>query len=111
LRTAGIDPERALPSESAIRRTLALLDPAELDTRVAAWTAMRAGTVAGRRVTAIDGKTMRGARHGDTAASHLVVALDHATGTVLGQLQIGRRATKSPRCVTCWPRWTLPVSS
>jgi hypothetical protein len=48
------------------------------------WTRTR--VVAGRRVIAIDGKTVRGARTATTTAPHLVSAFDHVTATVLGQL-------------------------
>jgi len=58
----GISPDQALPSESTIRRTLARLDADDLDARPAGWMATRVGHLAGRRVIAFDGKTMRGAR-------------------------------------------------
>lgn len=49
-------------SESAIRRTFARLDATVLDSVLAAWLWTRTRTVGARRVIAIDGKTVRGAR-------------------------------------------------
>jgi len=91
----GIDPHVVLPSESTIRRTLAVVDADGLDRTVAAWMATRVGDVAGRRVIAVDGKTMRGARH-EGPAPHLVAALDHATGAVLGQLAVAANSNEIP---------------
>lgn len=88
-----------LPSESTIRRTLAMVDADGFDRAIAAWMAVRVGDIAGRRVIAIDGKTMRGARH-DGAAPHLVAALDHAAGAVLVSSRPPRRATRSRRCAS-----------
>jgi len=48
-------------------------------------------------VIAIDGKTIRGARRRDQGAPHLVAALDHASGTVLGQCLHGVAAAKRSR--------------
>ena len=55
----GIAADQAMPSESTMRRTLALLDANDLDARLAGWMATRVGHLAGRRVIAVDGKTMR----------------------------------------------------
>jgi predicted transposase YbfD/YdcC len=52
--------------------------------------------VGGRRVIAIDGKTVRGARTATGAAPHLVSAFDHATGTVLGQLATAATSNEIP---------------
>ena len=71
----GLEEGRALPSESTIRRVLKDLDPAGLDARLTSWLCTRTGTIGGRRVIAVDGKTMRGARTGDNPAPHLLAAL------------------------------------
>lgn len=84
-----------LPSESTIRRTLALVDADAFDRAVAAWMAVKVGQIGGRRVIAIDGKTMRGARR-DGGAPHLVAALDHGTGAVLGQLAAAAKSDEIP---------------
>jgi predicted transposase YbfD/YdcC len=91
----GIDPNRALPSESTIRRTLAQVDADDLDARMAGWMATRVGELAGRRVIALDGKTMRGART-HAGAPHLVAAFDHTAGAVLGQLAVTAKSNEIP---------------
>lgn len=74
--------------ESTFRRLFAGLDAGRLDQILGLWATTRAGTVQGRRVIAVDGKSVRGAREpGGRVAPHLVAALDAATGLVLGQEQ------------------------
>jgi predicted transposase YbfD/YdcC len=90
------------PSETAIRRAFARLDAARLDAILAAWMWTRTHVVDQRRVIAIDGKTIRGARTKDasgntiTAAPHLVAAYDHGSGTVLGQLAVTAKSNEIP---------------
>ena len=80
LEALGLQVGQALPSESTIRRVLQDLDPTDLDTHVRSWFCTRTGTITGRTVIAVDGKTMRGARTGKDPAPHLLAALDQATG-------------------------------
>ncbi|WP_245880420.1 transposase family protein [Streptomyces zhaozhouensis] len=54
--------------ESTLRRLFARLDADLLDAVLGAWAVTRAAVVAGRRVIAIDGKTVRGARSGQQSA-------------------------------------------
>jgi predicted transposase YbfD/YdcC len=75
--------ERVAPSETAIRRVLQAIDPHLLDRTVSGWLATRATAL--RPAIAVDGKTARGARTGDGRALHLLAALDHSDGIVLGQ--------------------------
>ena len=56
----------------------------------------RTGTVEGRTVIAVDGKTMRGARLGQASAPHLLSALDHATGAVLTQARVADKSNEIP---------------
>lgn len=91
----GIDPGQALLSESRMRRTLAQLDAEDLDARLAGWMATRVGVLAGQRVIALDGKTMRGARAA-AGAPHLVAAFDHAAGVVVGQLAVTAKSNEIP---------------
>ncbi|MEK8225020.1 hypothetical protein NKG05_00930 [Oerskovia sp. M15] len=72
--------------ESTFRRLFAVLDADLLDRLLGGWAASRTGTVEGRQVIAIDGKTVRGARTRARAAPHLVAALAHGNGLVLGQV-------------------------
>jgi len=88
------------PSESAIRRAFARLDAAKLDAILAAWLWTRTAVVGQRRVIAIDGKTVRGARTRDTSAPHLVAAFDHDSGAVLGQLAVTAKSNEIPAART-----------
>jgi len=98
---------RRVPSESAIRRTLARLDAAALDTVLGAWLWTRSHTAGGRRVIALDGKTVRGARTRDRAAPHLVAAFDHHTGAVLGQLAVAAKSNEIPAVRTLLANFDL----
>lgn len=84
------------PVESTLRKLFARLDAAALDRQLAvlAWTRTR--HIEGRRVIAIDGKTVRGARTKAASAPHLVAALDHATGVVLGQNAVVTKSNEIP---------------
>jgi predicted transposase YbfD/YdcC len=112
--------DRVLPCEATLRRCLQATDPAALDAAVAGWAvgqltaqqALAAGAnVAlvsadpGRRVIAIDGKTLRGSAPRATpeqvaaaarggGRTHLVAAYDHASGVTLGQVACSPEAGK-----------------
>ena len=89
----------AAPEESRLRKLFARLDADALDRVLGAWWWTRTSVVDGRRVIAIDGKTVRGARtRPDGAAPHLVAAFDHAAGVVLGQLAVAAKSNEIP-CV------------
>ena len=96
LRSLGLEEGQALPSESTIRRVLQDLEPAGLDAHLASWLWTRTATINGRRVIAVDGKTMRGARVGEDPAPHLLAALDHATGAVLTQERVAGKTNEIP---------------
>ena len=103
----GLETGQALPSESTIRRVLQDLDPTNLDTHVRSWLCTRSGTIEGRTVIAVDGKTMRGARQGQVPAPHLLAALDHATGAVLTQARVADKSNqRSPRSGSFSNPWT-----
>ena len=95
----GLTRPRA-PDASTFRRVLGRLDAVVLDAVVGAFVWTRTATVDGRRVIALDGKTVRGARTtteaGTDHAPHLVAAFDHASGTVLGQLAIAAKSNEIP---------------
>lgn len=86
---ARLEIYRSAPSESAIRRVLQAIDPHLLDRTVSGWLAAHAGVGASGcqrwQAIAVDGKTVRGARIGRGRAVHLLAALDHTDGVVLGQ--------------------------
>ncbi len=50
----------------------------------------------GRRVIALDGKSLRGARDGAGNLTHLLSALCQQSGTVLGQLSVGAKTNEVP---------------
>jgi predicted transposase YbfD/YdcC len=77
--------ERVPPSETAIRRLLQTIDPDLLNRTVCGWLAARASCRERWPAFAIDGKAARGARIAGGRAVHLLAALDHADGVVLGQ--------------------------
>ncbi|MGL4178820.1 MAG: ISAs1 family transposase [Dermatophilaceae bacterium] len=88
----------ARPTESTIRRVFARIDADHLDRVLAAWMWTRIGVIQGRRVIAIDNKTVRGAKIRGGTAPHLVAVLDHALGVVLGQLAVAAKSNEIP-CV------------
>jgi predicted transposase YbfD/YdcC len=88
--------EGAVPSEPTIRRLVAALDAAFLSALFGAWAALRWEVVGGRKVVAIDGKTVRGAKNGPGGAPHLVAALTHGSGLVVGQVKVGAKTNEIP---------------
>jgi hypothetical protein len=87
------------PTESTIRRAFARLDADRLDRALGAYLWTRTRVAEGRRVIAIDGKTVRGARscgRENQAAPHLVAAFDQSSGAVLGQLAVAARSNEIP---------------
>jgi predicted transposase YbfD/YdcC len=92
----GFQERRRAPNESVFRRLFARLDPETLDAVIGAWMWTATRLVEGRRVIAVDGKTVRGARTGGAAAPHLVAAFDHAAGVVLGQVAVAAKTNEIP---------------
>ena len=84
------------PDESTFRRVFARVDADALAAAIGAWLWTRTTVLEGRRVISLDGKTVRGARSRNRDAPHLVAALDHATGTVLGQLAVSAKSNEIP---------------
>jgi predicted transposase YbfD/YdcC len=87
----------AVPSESTFRRTLQRLDAGAFDDLAGAW-AQQATLPGpgGRRVIAVDGKTLRGSASGGEPGDHLLAALDHGHGAVLGQVEVGAKTNEIP---------------
>jgi predicted transposase YbfD/YdcC len=88
--------ERGEVDESTLRRLFAPLDACHLDAVLGSWAAARTSLLAGRRVIAIDGKTVQGARGGSSQAPHLVAALAHGSGAVLGQVTVREKSNEIP---------------
>jgi len=87
------------PSESTIRRTLGRLDAAVLDQVIGTWSWLRSRVVDGYRVVAVDGKTLRGAKDAAGHLTHLLAVLDHSSGVVLGQVEVGPKTNEIPLIV------------
>ncbi|WP_198946381.1 ISAs1 family transposase [Pseudofrankia asymbiotica] len=86
-----------VPDESTFRRVFAALDADALDTALGAWAAAATTPPAGtRRRLAVDGKTLRGSRTGDVPGRHLLAALDHVSGVVLGQVAVDAKSNEIP---------------
>ena len=109
LEALGVPADKPIPSGSTIRRVLAAIDPHTLDRLIAAWMCVRVGARESRRVIAVDGKTMRGARPRaskknqgpdnsprNLRAPHLLAAPDQATGTVVAQEAVTVRSNEIP---------------
>ena len=84
------------PGESTIRRAFARLEADTLDLVLGAYLWTRTSVAGGRRVIALDGKTVRGARTKNKAAPHLVAAYDHGAGAVLGQIAVAAKSNEIP---------------
>lgn len=85
-----------VPSESAIRLAIGRVDGGVLDRVLGAHLAATATPPGQRLQVALDGKTVRGARNGDTVAPHLVAAITHDGATVLGQRRIDSKSNEIP---------------
>ncbi|WP_338672627.1 ISAs1 family transposase [Streptomyces sp. SCSIO 30461] len=94
-------PGRILPAETTVRRLRARIDGDALDRAVGRWLADRRPKepgAAGLRGLAVDGKSLRGAAKARGRKIHLLAALDHTTGLVLAQLDVGEKTNE----ITCF---------
>ena len=96
--TTPLFPAGLVPSLSTIHRVIAKIDPVALDNAVNDWVRAltREQARGGNLVIAIDGKEARGAKNGGARRVFLMAALDHATGTVIGQESIGAKTNEIP---------------
>ena len=84
----------AAPEESTLRKLFARVDAGAWDRVIGALIWTRTARVDGRRVIAIDGKTVRGAKRADGRAPHLVAALDHRVGAVVEQMAVDAKSNE-----------------
>lgn len=86
--------KQGIAPAQTLKRTLARLDPRQLETAFAAWVKGLAGRIRG--VVAIDGKTVRGSRKDadGTGALHLVQAWAHEAGLVLAQRAVDAKSNE-----------------
>jgi predicted transposase YbfD/YdcC len=87
---------RGPAEESTFRRAFALVSADVLDRVLGAWLHTRAVQSGGRLVIAVDGKAVRGAKGKDGKAPHLVAALAHGIGAVLGQVAVQEKSNEIP---------------
>ncbi|MGM9470155.1 ISAs1 family transposase [Streptomyces murinus] len=91
---------RVAPSESTVRRTLQSIDGHAFDQAVYGWLAEQAEKSAPstgmRSAIAVDGKTLRGACT-DSGQVHLMAALGHDDGLVLGQVDVDGKTNEITR--------------
>jgi predicted transposase YbfD/YdcC len=87
---------RGAAEESTFRRAFALVSPDVLDRVLGAWLWTRAVRAGGRLVIAAGGKTVRGAKNKAGKAPHLVAALAHGIGAVLGQVAADEKSNEIP---------------
>jgi len=93
---AGLGAARGPADESTFRRAFALVSADALDRVLGAWLWTRAVQAGGRLVIAVDGKAVRGAKDKDGKAPHLVAALAHGIGAVLGQVAVDAKSNEIP---------------
>lgn len=87
-----------VPSESTFRRVLQRLDADRFDALLGGWAERRTRPQAGRRRhLAVDGKTVRGSAGPHRPARHLLAALDHDSGVVVGQVDVDANTGEAPR--------------
>lgn len=82
------------PSEPTIRRVLQGIDAEQVDRALSDWL-QRLGGGQGEAV-AIDGKTLRGARRANGRQVHLLSAVLHGTGVILGQCEVEEKSNEIP---------------
>jgi predicted transposase YbfD/YdcC len=87
---------RGAAEESTFRRAFAVVSADVLDRVLGAWLWTRAVRAGGRLVIAVDGKTVRGAKSKNGKAPHLVAALAHGVGAVLGQVAVDEKSNEIP---------------
>lgn len=90
-------PGRLLPAETTVRRLLARVDGDALDRAVGRWLADRRPRATGLRGLAVDGKSLRGAAKAKGRKIHLLAALEHTTGLVLAQVEVGEKSGETTR--------------
>jgi predicted transposase YbfD/YdcC len=104
----GLGVTGRVPSESTFRRTLQSLDADALDDAAGAWAQQRTAPPRGvRRLIAVDGKTLRGSGVVGQPARHLLAALDHGRGVVLGQVDVQAKTNEIPMFATLLDRIDL----
>jgi predicted transposase YbfD/YdcC len=104
----GIGAGDVVACESTFRRALQRLDADALDGAVGAWAQARTCPAPGlRRRVAVDGKALRGSATDGEPGRHLLAAVDHAHGVVLGQVDVAAKTNEIPMFATLLDRIDL----
>lgn len=83
------------PSEPTIRRILQKIDTKHLDEKISSWLIQQQGL--SKDAVAADGKTLRGAHDGKGKPPHLLSAITHQTGVVIGQIEVEEKTNEIPK--------------
>ncbi|WP_405911297.1 hypothetical protein OG742_00870 [Streptomyces sp. NBC_00828] len=97
---AHSQPRRTLPSETTVRRLPARIDGDALDQAIGSRLTDRRPKSTGLRGLSVDGKSLRGAAKARGRKIHLLAALEHTTGLVLAQLDVGEKTNEITGCLT-----------
>lgn len=96
------------PDESTLRKLFARIDADAFDRALGVWMWTRTFIVDQRRVIAVDGKTIRGARSRPQGkAPHLLAAFDHGAGVALGQVAVDVKSNEIPAARTLLGQFDL----
>ena len=82
------------PSLSTIQLVLSMFDPEIFDTIVYNW--LIRNNIIKKTAIALDGKTLKGSRDGASAPIHLLSAVLHQEGIVIGQKNVGEKTNEIP---------------
>jgi hypothetical protein len=93
---AGLGAALGPADESTFRRAFAMTSADVLDQVLGAWLWTRASRADGRLVPAVDGNAVRGAKDKGGKAPHLVAALAHGIGAVLGRVAVDAKSNEIP---------------
>ena len=108
----GLGITGVVPCESTFRRTLQNLDADALGEAVGGWAQQRTAPAPGTpRVVAVDGKTLRGSGVAGEPGRHLLAALDHACGVVLGQAGVEAKTNEIPMFATLLDHKRAPLAT
>lgn len=90
------DQQRYLaPSEATIRRILQSLEPSILEPILNDWL-RRMSPEETDEAIAIDGKTLKGTRSGNTRPSHMLSAVLHEQGLTIAQVAVDKKSNEIP---------------
>jgi len=81
------------PSEPTIRRVLQRIDVVEFDRAIGNWLITQGLSLEGKGI-AVDGKTLRGSNDGDGGRVHLLSAIIHKEGVVIGQKRVANKTNE-----------------